>query len=216
MDGLNHSIIKRALEKKQITITCVNIRDFSGNKHLKVDDYPYGGGAGLVMMAAPIYYAYKSIEQKIAPGTKVYYLSPGGRVFNQQKAYELSSATDVVFLCGHYEGVDQRVLDELGVEEISIGDYVLTGGELAAMVIIDATTRLLDGVLGKKESFMYESFTNNLLEHPHYTRPEIFLDKKVPEVLLSGHHANIEKWRKEKSVAKTKIVRPELLELFWN
>lgn len=207
-DILNSSIIGRGIEKKIIDIETVNIRDFSKNKHKKVDDTPYGGGAGMVMMPDVVYDAYESVKTDDA---KVIYLSPQGKTLNQEKVKELAKEKHIILLCGHYEGIDQRVLDEIVDEEISIGDYVLTGGEIPAMVLIDSVSRYVEGVLSK-ESIEEESFSNgNLLEYPQYTRPEEFLGRKVPEVLLSGHHENIEKWRKEKSLEITKKKRPDLL-----
>ena len=196
-ETLKESIIGKALERKIIEINTINIRDFSKNKHKKVDDTPYGGGAGMVMMPDVVYDSYMSIQHK--ENAKVIYLSPKGKVLNQQKIEELSKQEHLILLCGHYEGIDQRVLDEIVDEEISIGDYVLTGGELPAMVLIDSVSRYVEGVLNK-ESVSEESFTNGLLEYPQYTRPEIFLNKKVPEILLSGHHENIKKWRREQSL----------------
>lgn len=207
-ETLKESIIGKALERKIIEINTINIRDFSKNKHKKVDDTPYGGGAGMVMMPDVVYDSYMSIPHK--ENAKVIYLSPKGKVLNQQKVEELSKQEHLILLCGHYEGIDQRVLDEIVDEEISIGDYVLTGGELPAMVLIDSVSRYVEGVLNK-ESVSEESFTNGLLEYPQYTRPEVFLNKKVPEILLSGHHENIKKWRKEQSLEITKQKRPELL-----
>lgn len=201
------SIIGKAQENKVIDINLIDIRDFSKDKHKKVDDYPYGGGAGMVIRPDVVYDAYKSINIKSA---KTIYLSPQGKVLTQEKVKELSKEEHIVLLCGHYEGIDQRVLDEIVDEEISIGDYVLTGGELPAMVLIDSVSRYIEGVINK-ESTNEESFSNGLLEYPQYTRPESFLNKKVPEVLLSGHHSNIEKWRHEKSIENTKNKRPELL-----
>lgn len=207
-ETLKESIIEKALERKIIEINTINIRDFSKNKHKKVDDTPYGGGAGMVMMPDVVYDSYMSIPHK--ENAKVIYLSPKGKVLNQQKVEELSKQEHLILLCGHYEGIDQRVLDEIVDEEISIGDYVLTGGELPAMVLIDSVSRYVEGVLNK-ESVSEESFTNGLLEYPQYTRPEVFLNKKVPEILLSGHHENIKKWRREQSLEITKQKRPELL-----
>lgn len=207
-ETLKESIIGKALERKIIEINTINIRDFSKNKHKKVDDTPYGGGAGMVMMPDVVYDSYMSIPYK--ENAKVIYLSPKGKVLNQQKVEELSKQEHLILLCGHYEGIDQRVLDEIVDEEISIGDYVLTGGELPAMVLIDSVSRYVEGVLNK-ESVSEESFTNGLLEYPQYTRPEVFLNKKVPEILLSGHHENIKKWRREQSLEITKQKRPELL-----
>ena len=207
-DIIKNSIIGKAIEKKLIEINTINIRDFSKDKHKKVDDTPYGGGAGMVMMPDVVYDAYMSIKDK--ENAKVIYLSPKGNVLNQNKVEALSKEKHIILLCGHYEGIDQRVLDEIVDEEISIGDYVLTGGELPAMVLIDTVSRYVSGVLNK-ESVDEESFSNGLLEYPHYTRPDVFLNKKVPEVLLSGHHENIKKWRDEKSLEITKKKRPDLL-----
>ena len=207
---LNESIIGKAKEKNLIQINLINIRDFSKDKHKKVDDTPYGGGAGMVMMPDVVYDAYSSIKDK--ENAKVIYLSPQGKVLNQEKVKELSKENHLILLCGHYEGIDQRVLDEIVDEEISIGDYVLTGGELPAMVLIDSVSRYVKGVL-KEESIQEESFSNNkLLEYPQYTRPEEFRGKKVPEVLISGHHENIKKWREEKALEVTKKKRPDLLD----
>lgn len=207
-EPLNESIIGRAKEKKLININLINIRDFSKNKHKKVDDTPYGGGAGMVMMPDVVYDAYKSLDSKDA---KVIYMSPQGQKLNQKKVVELSKEKHIILLCGHYEGIDQRVIDEIVDEEISIGDYVLTGGELPAMIVIDSVSRYIDGVL-KDDSTKEESFSEGLLEYPQYTRPEIFNGKQVPEVLLSGHHENIDKWRREQSLINTKKKRPDLLE----
>ena len=208
-EALNESIIGRAKEKELIEINLINIRDFSKDKHKKVDDTPYGGGAGMIMMPDVVYDAYSSITDK--ENAKVIYLSPQGKVLNQEKVKELSKENHLILLCGHYEGIDQRVLDEIVDEEISIGDYVLTGGELPAMVLIDSVSRYVKGVL-KEESVAEESFSNNkLLEYPQYTRPEEFRGKRVPEVLISGHHENIKKWREEKALEVTKKKRPDLL-----
>ena len=204
---LKESIIKRAQENGKIEINIVNIRDFSKDKHQKVDDTPYGGGAGMVIRPDVVYDAYKSLENEDA---KVIYLSPQGKTLNQEKVIELSKEENLILLCGHYEGIDQRVIDEIVDEEISIGDYILTGGELPSMVLIDSISRNIEGVLNN-ESVEDESFNNNLLEYPQYTRPEVFLGQKVPEVLLSGHHENIYKWRQEKKLEITKMKRPDLL-----
>ena len=206
-ESLNQSIIGKGKEKGLIDINLVNIRDFSKNKHKQVDDTPYGGGAGMVMKADVVYDAYKSLNITKA---KVIYMSPQGKVLNQNKVQSLAKEEHIILLCGHYEGIDQRVLDEIVDEEISIGDYVLTGGEIPAMVLIDSVSRYVDGVI-KKESTKEESFSNGLLEYPQYTRPETFLNSKVPEVLLSGNHQNIEKWRRQKSLENTYKKRPELL-----
>ena len=206
--SLDESIIGKAKEKNLIEINLINIRDFSKDKHKKVDDTPYGGGAGMVIMPDVVYDAYSSINQK--ENAKVIYLSPQGKVLNQNKVKELSKENHLILLCGHYEGIDQRVLDEIVDEEISIGDYVLTGGELPAMVLIDSVSRYIEGVLNE-ESIKEESFSNKLLEYPQYTRPEEFRGIKVPEVLISGHHENIKKWRNEKSLEITRKKRPDLL-----
>ena len=207
-DCLKQSIIGRAEEKNLININIINMRDFSKDKHKKVDDTPYGGGAGMVIKPDIVYDSFKSINDNKA---KVIFLSPQGKKLNQKEVERLSKEEHLILLCGHYEGIDQRVLDEIVNEEISIGDYVLTGGELPAMVLIDSVSRYIDGVLDS-ESIKEESFSNNLLEYPQYTRPEIFLDKKVPEVLISGHHENIRKWRRKESLKNTYNKRPELLE----
>lgn len=206
-EPLRESIIGKAIEKKRINLNLVNIRDFSKDKHKKVDDTPYGGGAGMVMRPDVVYDAYQSVKQEKA---KVIYMSPQGKTLNQQMVEKLSKESHLIILCGHYEGIDQRVLDEIVDEEISIGDYVLTGGEIPAMVLMDSVSRYVKGVL-KQDSVEEESFSNGLLEYPQYTRPEIFEGKAVPEILLSGHHQNIEKWRKERSLEITKKKRPDLL-----
>ena len=205
---LQKSILERAQKNGNININLINIRDFSKDKHKKVDDTPYGGGAGMVIRPDVVYDAYNSIENR--ENAKVIFLSPQGKTLNQQKVEELSNQGHLILLCGHYEGIDQRVLDKIVDEEISIGDYVLTGGELPSMVLIDAVSRYVDGVLNK-ESIKEESFSNNLLEYPQYTRPETFLDEKVPEVLISGHHENIRKWREEQSKIITNKKRPDLI-----
>jgi len=205
---LETSILGRAKSNGKIEINLINIRDFSKSKHKKVDDTPYGGGAGMVIRPDVVYDAYDSIENKTA---KVIYLTPQGKTLTQQKVKELSKEKELILLCGHYEGIDERVLEEIVDEEISIGDYVLTGGELPAMVLIDSVSRYVDGVLSEG-SVEEESFSNGLLEYPQYTRPEVFMDKKVPDVLISGHHKNIEEWRKQKSLERTKLKRPDLLE----
>jgi len=205
---MDASIIGRAKEKNLVEINLINIRDFSKDKHKKVDDTPYGGGAGMIMKPDVVYDAYKSIEDKNA---KVIYMSPQGAKLTQKKVVELATQEKLIILCGHYEGIDQRVIDKIVDEEISIGDYVLTGGELPAMVLIDAVSRYTDGVI-TKESIEDESFANGILEYPQYTRPEVFEGKRVPEILLSGHHSNIEKWRIEKSLEVTAKKRPDLLE----
>ena len=211
--SLQESIIGKATEKGIIDINLINIRDFSKNKHKKVDDTPYGGGAGMVMMPDVVYDAYNSIIAKSKCNEKIrtIYMSPQGKKLDQKKVEELSKEKQIIILCGHYEGIDQRVIDEIVDEEISIGDYVLTGGELPAMVLIDSVSRYVQGVL-KEDSTKEESFSQGLLEYPQYTRPEIFNGKQVPEVLLTGHHKNIEKWRREQSLINTLLKRPDLLE----
>ena len=204
---MKQSIFGKAIEKGIITLQTVNIRDFSKNKHKKVDDTPYGGGAGMVMMPDVVYDAYQSVASKDA---KVIYMSPQGKPLNQKKVEELAKQKHLIILCGHYEGIDQRVLDKIVDEEISIGDYVLTGGEIPAMVLMDSVSRYIEGVL-KQDSVKEESFSNGLLEYPQYTRPEIFQGEKVPEILLTGHHRNIEKWRQEQAIKITKQKRPDLL-----
>lgn len=257
MNGLNTSIIGRAVNAGLLSIEAVNIRDYAFNKHQSVDDYPYGGGAGMLMQAEPVYLAWEAVEGKIQsrrslpaesdaalteqtetpdqsgmldqPGapdqseaamrsgtsgkrTRVVYLSPQGDVFNQKMAEEFAQEEDLILLCGHYEGIDERVLEEVVTDYVSIGDYVLTGGELPAMVMVDAISRLVPGVLHNDVSAEFESFQDNLLEYPQYSRPEEWHGKKVPPVLLSGHHANIEKWRREQSILRTRERRPDLLE----
>ncbi len=217
LDGLNTSIIGRAIQNGKIGLEAVNIRDFATNKHMKVDDYPYGGGAGMVMQAEPVYLAYRSVEERISvlseteKKPRVIYLTPQGSVFNQRMAEDLSKEEDLIFLCGHYEGIDERVLEMIVTDHVSIGDYVLTGGELPAMVIIDTISRLVEGVLHNDDSARYESFADNRLEYPQYTRPEEFMGRKVPEVLLSGNHAKIAEWREEESLKRTRERRPDLL-----
>ena len=247
-NGLKTSIIGRAVAGGLLSIEAVNIRDFAFNKHQSVDDYPYGGGAGMLMQAEPVYLAYKDIEERIqkriqnakmqnaeteeqdaevkvqnagiqdaetvSPDKKlrVVYLSPQGKTFDQKMAEELAEEEDLVLLCGHYEGIDERVLEEIVTDYVSIGDYVLTGGELPAMVMVDTISRLVPGVLHNDDSAEFESFQDNLLEYPQYSRPEEWHGKKVPPVLLSGHHANIEKWRREQSILRTYERRPDLLE----
>ena len=210
MDGLNTSIIGRAIDAGLLEINAVNIRDYSTNKHMKVDDYPYGGGAGLVMQPEPVYRAYKDLTKNMKKKPRVVYLTPQGTTFHQEMAKELAKEEELVFLCGHYEGIDERVLEEIVTDYVSIGDYVLTGGELPAMVMIDSISRLVPGVLHNDDSAGDESFESGLLEYPQYTRPPVFLDKEVPEVLLSGHHENIRRWRHEQSVKRTKERRPDL------
>ena len=211
MGGLSTSIIGRAMEKELLTIEAINIRDFAENKHNRVDDYTYGGGAGMLMQAGPVYGAYMSVAEKAASKPRVIYLSPQGQTFSQEMAEEFAKEEELIFLCGHYEGIDERVLEEIVTDYVSIGDYVLTGGELPAMVMIDAISRLIPGVLHNDTSAEFESFQDNLLEYPQYTRPVEWHEKRVPDVLLSGHHVNIEKWRREQSVIRTAQRRPDLL-----
>ena len=233
MNGLDTSIIGRPIHKGLLSIEAINIRDYAFNKHNSVDDYPYGGGAGMLMQAEPVYQCYQALSEKIIAGKaeeaicaeqgvdsetpvtkkpRVIYLSPQGRTFNQTMAEEFAKEEDLVFLCGHYEGIDERVLEEIVTDYVSIGDYVLTGGELPAMIMVDCISRLVPGVLHNDVSAEFESFQDNLLEYPQYSRPEVWHDKRVPEILLSGHHANIEKWRREQSVIRTAKNRPDLLE----
>ena len=212
MGGLKTSIIGRAIKNELLSIEAINIRDYAFNKHNSVDDYPYGGGAGMLMQAEPVYQCYKALEDRIGKRPRVVYLSPQGQTFNQKMAEEFAKEEELVFLCGHYDGIDERVLEEIVTDYVSIGDYVLTGGELPAMIMVDAISRLVPGVLHNDVSAEFESFQDNLLEYPQYSRPETWHDKKVPEVLMSGHHANIEKWRREQSVIRTAKNRPDLLE----
>lgn len=209
--GMHTSIIGRAIAGGYLSIDAINIRDYAFNKHQKVDDYPYGGGAGMLMQAEPVYLAYESVQKKLGYRPRVVYLTPQGEVFHQTMARELAKEKDLVFLCGHYEGIDERVLDEIVTDYVSIGDYVLTGGELPAMVMMDSISRMVPGVLSNQESGETESFAGNLLEYPQYSRPEEWHGQKVPPVLLSGHHANIEAWRREQSVLRTAKRRPDLL-----
>jgi len=207
---LQSSILKKALDKKAVEIFTINFRDFSTNKHKTVDDYPYGGGSGMVIKPEPIFSAIESIEGY--QNSRIIMLTPQGQPFTQSKAEELSNEQNIIFLCGHYEGFDERIREHIVTDEISIGDYVLTGGELAAMVIIDSIVRLLPGVLGNRESAESDSFSMGLLEYPQYTRPEEFRGWRVPDVLLSGHHQNIEQWRLMESLRRTLIRRPDLIE----
>lgn len=214
MQGMNTSIIGRAMEAGLLQIKAVNIRDFTQSKHKKVDDYPYGGGAGMVMQAQPIYDAYMSVVEELGYKPRTIYLTPQGPTFHQKMARELAVEENLIFLCGHYEGVDERVLEEIVTDYVSIGDYVLTGGELPAMVMMDAISRMVPGVLTNSESGETESHSGNLLEYPQYSRPEEWMGKKVPEVLLSGHHKKIEQWRLEQSIERTKRVRPDMYEAY--
>ena len=211
--AMNTSIIKRAMEKELIALKTVDIRAYTDNKHGRVDDYTYGGGAGMLMQAQPVYDAYQAVREKLQEKPhRVIYVTPQGKMFTQQDAEQLSKEENLVFLCGHYEGIDERVLEEIVTDYYSIGDYILTGGELPALVMMDAVARLVPGVLNNDESAMTESFTDGLLEYPQYSRPEEWRGKKVPEVLLSGHHAKIEQWRMEQAIKRTKERRPDLYE----
>lgn len=223
MNGLNTSIIGRAVDRGLLSVEAVNIRDYAFNKHASVDDYPYGGGAGMLMQAEPVYQCYKALNEKIQnrrgmkePGEekkiRVVYLSPQGKTFSQPMAEEFAKEEDLVLLCGHYEGIDERVLEEIVTDVVSAGDYVLTGGELPAMMVVDAVARLVPGVLHNDVSAEFESFQDHLLEYPQYSRPEVWHGKAVPSILLSGHHANVEKWRRKQSVMRTAENRPDLLE----
>lgn len=211
--AMNTSIIKRAMENGILDLETINIRDYTNNKHGRVDDYTYGGGAGMLMQAQPVYDAYQAVKGKMnGQSAKVIYVTPQGKPFHQQAAAELAAEKQLIFLCGHYEGIDERVLEEIVTDYYSIGDYVLTGGELPALVMMDAVARLVPGVLNNEESATTESFYDGLLEYPQYTRPEEWMGRRVPEVLLSGHHANIEKWRLEQSIERTRERRPDLYE----
>ena len=225
--SMSTSIMGKAIEKNIISIEAVNIRDYTLDKHKKVDDYTYGGGAGMLMAAQPVYDCHKavlagieakasadSLDKNTTRPVRTVYVTPQGKVFDQAMAEELSKEEDIIFLCGHYEGIDERVLEEVVTDYVSIGDYVLTGGELPALVMMDCISRLVPGVLNNEESAQTESFDDGLLEYPQYTRPEVWMDKKVPDVLMSGHHANIEKWRHEQSLLRTKERRPELYEKY--
>lgn len=211
---MNESIIGRAQQNNLIEIKAHNIRDYSANKHKKVDDYPFGGGNGMVMACQPVFDAFAAVTKDLQYKPRVIYMSPQGKVLTQELAKELSQEQHLVLLCGHYEGIDERIIEEIVDEEISIGDYVLTGGELPAMVLIDCVSRLIPGVLSSEGSFSDESHFNGLLEYPQYTRPADYEGKLVPDVLLSGHHANIEKWRHEQSIERTRIKRPDLYEKY--
>lgn len=220
IQGLNTSIIGRAVEREYISIEAVNIRDYTLDKHGKVDDYTYGGGAGMLMQAQPVYDACMAVQDKIAErntgnkNARVIYVTPQGRIFHQEMAKEFAKEEDLIILCGHYEGIDERVLEEVVTDYVSIGDYVLTGGELPAMVMVDAIARLVPGVLHNSDSAVTESFYDGLLEYPQYSRPEVWRDKKVPEVLLSGDHAKVDAWRLEQSIERTKKLRPDLYEAY--
>lgn len=211
-DGFRTSITGRALQKGTLALETINIRDYSTNKHMRVDDYPYGGGAGMVMQAEPIYLAYEALQKRLNKKLRVIYLTPQGSIFSQPMAEEFAKEDDLVFLCGHYEGIDERVLEMIVTDYVSIGDYVLTGGELPALVMMDAISRFVPQVLNNEVSAEFESFHDNLLEYPQYTRPEEYRGRKVPEILLSGHHAKIEQWRREQSLKRTWERRPDLLD----
>ena len=211
-NGMNTSITGRAITKGLLTLEAVNIRDYAFNKHQKVDDYTYGGGAGMLMQAEPVYLSYESIVERIGRKPRVIFLTPQGKTFNQNMAKEFALEEDLVFLCGHYEGIDERVLEEIVTDYVSIGDYVLTGGELPSMVMIDAISRLVPGVLNNDVSAEFESFNDNLLEYPQYTRPASFMEREVPPILLSGNHPKVEEWRRQQSILRTMERRPDLME----
>lgn len=210
--GVNTSITGRAIQNNLISVNAINIRDFAGNKYGQVDDYPYGGGAGMVMQPGPVYRSYESVVKKIGYAPRVLYMTPQGKVFNQGMAEEFAKEKDIVFLCGHYEGIDERVLEMIVTDNVSIGDYVLTGGELPSMVMIDAISRLVPGVLNNEVSAEFESFNDNLLEYPQYTRPAKFMEKDVPPILLSGDHGKVDRWRRNQSILRTMERRPDLME----
>ena len=222
VQGLSTSVLGRAIARGIISLNAVNIRDYTLDKHKRVDDYPYGGGAGMVMSADPVVRWCRSVFEKIeekkrgegkeAGRRRVIYLTPQGRTFSQEMAREFAKEEELVFLCGHYEGIDERAVQMVVTDQVSIGDYVLTGGELAVMVVIDAVARLVPGVLNNGDSAEFETFHDHLLEYPQYTRPEVYEGRAVPEVLLSGHHAKIEQWRRQQSIERTRALRPELLE----
>ena len=211
---LGASITGRAVEKGLVSIDAVNIRDYTLSKHRKVDDYTYGGGAGMLMQAQPVYDACMAVQSTLAKPARVVYMTPQGSTFDQNKAMELAGEEDLILLCGHYEGIDERVLEEIVTDEISIGDYVLTGGELPAMVVVDAVSRLIPGVLGNGVSADTDSFMNGLLEYPQYSRPEVWRDKRVPEVLMCGDHAKVDRWRRYQSLIRTRERRPDLYEVY--
>ena len=210
--GVNTSITGRAIQNNLISVNAINIRDFAGNKYGQVDDYPYGGGAGMVMQPGPVYRSYESVVEKIGYAPRVLYMTPQGKVFNQGMAEEFAKEKDIVFLCGHYEGIDERVLEMIVTDNVSIGDYVLTGGELPSMVMIDAISRLVPGVLNNEVSAEFEPFNDNLLEYPQYTRPAKFMEKDVPPILLSGDHGKVDRWRRNQSILRTMERRPDLME----
>ena len=212
LNGLGTSITGRAIEKGTIGLEAINIRDYAGNKHGKVDDYPYGGGAGMVMQAEPVYQAWKAVTERIGRKPRTVYVTPQGSVFHQAMAEEFAKEEDLIFLCGHYEGVDERVLEAYVDEEVSLGDFVLTGGEIPALALADAVSRMIPGVLSADECFEEESHFSGLLEYPQYPRPAVWRGREVPPVLLTGHHANIRRWRHEQSLLRTAQKRPELLQ----
>lgn len=209
---LSESIIGRARKAGKVEINCIDIRDFTNDKHRRVDDKPYGGGMGMIMQAQPIYDCYNSLCNEIGANPHLLYMTPQGKTLTQQRVKELAGLDNIAILCGHYEGIDERVIEELQPEEISVGDYVLTGGELPALIVADSVSRMLDGVLADSECFEEESHYNSLLEYPQYTHPAQWKGRDVPQVLLSGHHANVEKWRREQSLIRTKERRPDMLE----
>lgn len=211
-NGMHTSITGRAIAKGLLSLETVNIRDFSETGNGRIDDYPYGGGAGMVMQAEPVCRAYEDLVEKIRARPRLVYLTPQGKVFNQAMAEELAQEEHLIFLCGHYEGIDERVLEEIATDFVSIGDYVLTGGELPAMVVMDSVSRMVPGVLSNQESGQFESFQGNLLEYPQYSRPAVWRGREVPEVLLSGHHGNVDRWRRDQSIIRTLRSRPELLQ----
>ena len=209
-NGMNTSITGRAIAKGLLSLEAINIRDFAFNKHQKVDDYTYGGGAGMLMQAEPVYLAYESIASRTAKKPRVVYVTPQGQVFNQTMAREMAAEEDLIFLCGHYEGIDERVLEEIVTDYVSIGDYVLTGGELPAMVMMDSISRMVPGVLNNQESGETESFAGNLLEYPQYSRPAVWHERPVPEILRSGDHGRVARWRRKQSILRTLHRRPDM------
>ena len=211
-NACGESILGRASQKGLISVEAINIRDYSTDKHNRVDDYPYGGGAGMVMQPMPVYDAWKDLTERIGKKPRVLFMTPQGKPFSQKLAEEYAKEEDLIFLCGHYEGIDQRVLDLIVTDEVSAGDFVLTGGELPAMMMIDCISRLVPGVLNNEASAQDESFEGNLLEYPQYTKPAVWRDRAVPDVLLSGHHANVEKWRREQMIIRTADKRPDMIE----
>lgn len=211
-NGMNTSITGRAITKGLLSLETVNIRDYSETGNGRIDDYPYGGGAGMVMQAEPVCRAYENLVERIGARPRLIYLTPQGKVFDQAMAEDFAQEENLIFLCGHYEGIDERVLEEIATDFVSIGDYVLTGGELPAMVMMDSISRMVPGVLSNQESGQFESFQGNLLEYPQYSRPAVWRGKEVPEVLLSGHHGNVDRWRRDQSIIRTLRSRPELLQ----